>query len=308
LELRHLKYFLAVAETLNISEASRRLRVAQPSLSRQIRALEFEVGQPLFDRHRGKLSLTAAGAVLRQGTSRILEQVEAAVEQARQAGAAPVTVLRVGYYGMMWATVIAAALRQFRRLCPKTKVTFAELSPAQIVEALKQGALDLAVVGHGTGGDCRELSLTRIASVAALLALSPEHPLAKRRVLSLEDLRGETFLTYAPGYAPGRDASFLRACRKAGFKPKLACEARGLPALLLLVAENRGVAIVSPFAPRAPHPGVVFVRLRPPGVTFDIAVAQRRNLPPMGRRLADLIVEVSRRDLLEKSGPASAGG
>ena len=299
MELRHLRYFIAVAETLNISEASRRLRVAQPSLSRQIRDLEFEVGHPLFDRHKGRLSLTAAGRALRKGTAPIVAQVEAALAQARHAGATPAAKLRVGYYGMMWATIVASALRQFRRSFPNTVVTFAELSPAQIVEDLKDGSLDVAVLGHGAPACGRECVVAKIASVEALVALSVENPLAKHRLLSIGELRDQTFLSYASGYAPGRDTSLLRACRVAKFKPKLVCEARGLPALLLLVAENRGVAIVSPFAPRAPHPGVVFARLRPPGVTFDISVVHRRDLPAAGRRLAELIADLGRRDLLK---------
>ena len=291
MELRHLRYFLAVAETLNISEASRRLRVAQPSLSRQIRDVEFEVGHPLFDRHKGRLSLTAAGHALRKGAAGVVTQAENALAAARQAGTAPPSPLHVGYYGTMWATLVAAALRQFRRQFPKTQVTFSELSPAQIVEQLRKGTLDIAVLGHGDANRRREFVSVKIASVQALIALSIENPLAKRRIFALEDLRDETFLSYAPDYAPGRDDSFLKACRAARFKPKMVYEARGLPALLLAVAENRGIAVVSPFAPRAPHPGVVFARLRPPGVHFELSVVRRPQVAPGGIRLAQLIAE-----------------
>jgi DNA-binding transcriptional LysR family regulator len=297
LEFRHLRYFLAVAESLNISEASRRLHVAQPSVSRQIRDLEFEVGHPLFDRHKGRLSLTAAGRGLRSDTARIIAHVEAALANARMAGKTRTIKLRVGYYGMMWATVIASALRQFRRLQQKSVVTFAELSPAQIVAELKKGDLHIAVLGHKCGMSGREIVMLNIAPVAALVAISTENPISKRRILCLEDLREQTFLSYAPDYDPGRNTSLLRACRAAKFKPRIVGEARGLAALLLQVAENRGVALVSPFALRAPHPGVVFARLRPPGVYFDLTVAYRRDLPPVGQRLAELIAETSRRDM-----------
>jgi len=300
-ELRHLRYFLIVAETLNISEASRRLRVAQPSLSRQIRDLEFEIGHPLFDRVKGRLSLTATGKALRKGAARVVVHAEAALANARKAGTRPTAELRVGYYGTMWATLVASALRQFRLLYPKAVVSFSELTPAQIVEELKKGSLDIAVLGHLTEQLSRDCLVVKIASVEALIAVSAQNPLGKRRKLSLVELRDQTFFSYAPTYAPGRDASFLKACRVAGFKPKLVCEAKGLPALLLTVAENRGVALVSPFAPQAPHPGVVFAQLRPPGVTFDLCVANRRGLPPEGGRLAGLIAEVSRRDLLRQS-------
>jgi DNA-binding transcriptional LysR family regulator len=165
------------------------------------------------------------------------------------------------------------------------------------VEKLKNGGLALAVLGHGTVGCRRECVVVKIAAVQALVALSAENPLAKHRIFALAELRDQTFLSYAPDYAPGRDASFLQACRAAKVKPQMVCEAHGLAALLLSVAENRGVAIVSPFAPRAPHPGVVFARLRPPGVSFDISVIYRRDLPPAARCLAELIAEFTRRDL-----------
>jgi DNA-binding transcriptional LysR family regulator len=225
----------------------------------------------------------------------VVVQAETALVAARQAAAVPSAALHVGYYGTMWATLVAAALRQFRRQFPKTQVTFSELSPAQIVEQLRKGALDIAVLGHSDVSRRREFVSIKIASVQALIALSAENPLAKRRILSLEELRDEPFLSYAPDYAPGRDATFLKACRAAKFKPKMVCEARGLPALLLAVAENRGIAVVSPFAPRAPHPGVVFARLRPPGVLFELSVVHRRHLAQAGLRLAELIADVSRK-------------
>jgi DNA-binding transcriptional LysR family regulator len=292
-----LRYFLAVAETLNISEASRRLRVAQPSLSRQIRALEFEVGHPLFHRKKGRLSLTEAGAALRGQASKVVAQAESALRHARNAGSNSEYELRVGHYGTMWATVVAAALRQFRRHFPRQVVHFAELSPAQIIEDLRRGVLDVAVLGHGDAALKSDCVVLKIAPVAALIALSAENPLAKRRVISLAELRGQTFISYAPDYAPGRDKSFLQACRAAGFKPKMMCEAIGLPALLLAVAENRGLAVVSPFARRAPHPGVVFSKLKSPGVIFNIFVAYRKESPASAQRLAELIAQIGRRDV-----------
>jgi DNA-binding transcriptional LysR family regulator len=297
LELRHLRYFLAVSETLNVSEASRRLRVAQPSLSRQIRDLEAEIGQLLFSRHKGRLSLTPAGEALRKEAAQIVPGVESAIARVRKTGSGSVIRLRVGYYGMMWATVVATALKQYRRLFPRAEAEFVELSPAEITVEFRKRALDVAVLGPGDARSSPNCVVIPIASVAARVALWSEHPLARRRTVALHELRDETFLTYVAEYAPGRDTPILKACRDAGFRPRLSREARGLPALLLLVAEHRGVAVVSPFARRAPNPGVVLIRLRSPGVMFEISAAYRKDASSAAKCLAELIAETGRRDL-----------
>jgi len=296
-EFRHLRYFLAVAETLNISEASRRLRVAQPSVSRQLRDLEHEIGHPLFRRHPGRLALTPAGTALRRRAALVVADVDLMLTQVRTVATEAAGELRVGYYATTWSNLLAPALPQFRRLFPKVLLRALERTPAQISQDLKRGEIDVGILLPGSVIRSGDYVATPIGSVPAFFALPAGHSLAKRRTLALAEMRGQTFLSYATSIAPDRDRKFIAACRRAGFKPRLLQEANGLPALLLGVAQNRGVAVVSVFATRLPHPGVVFSRVAPPGVPLEVSVAYRRDAPASARRLTELIATAGRKHL-----------
>lgn len=295
LELHHLRYFCVVAETLNVTEASRRLRVGQPSISRQIRVLERDLGQPLFHREKGRLVLTPAGVELRREAARVVADFDATLAAFRVPDQRGVRELHIGYYGVTWATLLAPALPRFRRLYPHVVVSGVELAPAAILSDLKHGALDLGVLPPGTPAHQASLTVQPIGAVPALVALSVDHPLAKRRKLQLAELREETFLTYATHLARGREQPLVAACRHAGFKPRLLREVPSLPALLLAIAQNRGIAVVTPFAQASPHPGVIFSRLQPPGVLLDLYVGYRHDRPEAVRKLAEFIATENRR-------------
>ncbi len=295
MELRHFRYFCVVAETLNVSEASRRLRIGQPSLSRQIRALERDLGQALFTREKGRLALTEAGKAFRNRAARVITDFDAVLADFRASVKRGSGELRIGYYGLTWATLLSPALPRFRRLFPSLVLSGLELAPTEILSRLRKGTLDLGVLPPATAGQTGNIVVEKIGTVPALVALSVDHPLAKRRKLRLHDLRTEPFLSYAPNLARGREKPLLAACRTAGFRPRLLRDASGLPGLLLGVAQNRGVAVVTPFARTSPHPGVVFSQLEPPGVTLDLFVGYRRDGSDAARELARLIGSENRR-------------
>jgi len=289
MELRHLRTFLAVAGTLNISEAARRMHVTQPALSRHIRDLEQAVGHPLFYRGRGRLRLTAAGATLRRHGARAVAAVESALLQARGAADQEAAVLRVGYYGTLWASLVAPALQRLRREFGRIETQISEQTPAQLAVALRGGRLDVALIGPIDSVGSREIVVMPAATVDTLVAMAADHPLAKKRVLALADLRHERIVSFARHVTPGRDGELMAACRAAGFTPRLVRKATTLPALLLAVAAGDGVAFVTRIATRAPHPGTVFTEIAPPGVPLTIHVAYRRTGPPAAHRLAELI-------------------
>lgn len=292
MELRHLRTFAIVAETLNISEAARRLRVTQPALSRHIRDLEHTVGLPLFVRHRGGLRLTASGITLREHGGKALAAVDAALRSARGAGSKEDAALRVGYYGSVsvWASFLAPALEKLGHKFPRTAARLVELSCVQLVAGLREGWLDVALLGPGDyeriPGVEREVACT----VPALAMMPANHRLAKKRLISLDDLREEEIIGATPQVAPGRYRSFLAACRAAGFTPKVANVASSLPETIMAVKRRMGVAIVGPPAMAVPHPGMVFIKLRPPGVLLELYAAFAVNAGPVARVLAGLIV------------------
>jgi DNA-binding transcriptional LysR family regulator len=294
MELRHLRTFLAVAGTLNISEAARRMHVTQPALSRQIRDLEHAVGHPLFYRGRGPLRLTAAGAILHKHGARAVAAVDSALRRAQGAADRTAATLRVGYYGTLWAALVAPALQRLRRESGRMEIRISEQTPSQLAAALRDGGLDVALIGPIDNIGARDVVVMPAATVDTLVALAADHPLAKKRRLALADLRRERIVSYARHVTPGRDHGLIAACRAAGFTPRIAHKATSLPSLLLAVAAGDGVAFVTRTATRAPHPGTVFTEIAPPGVPLTIHVAYRRDAPPTARRLAELIAAAGR--------------
>jgi DNA-binding transcriptional LysR family regulator len=297
MELRHLRTFVAVAETLNISEAARRLRVTQPALSRHIHALEDIVGHPLFVRHRNGLLLTASGITLRDQGAKALVAVDAALTSARGADSEVGTVVRLGYYGIsVWANLLAPAVETFSRRFPHVTLNMVEQSSVHLAAALRKGELDVALLGSGDYDRIPGV-VTEVACTVPAVAMMPaNHRLAKKRLITLDDLRDEPIIGFTHQDAPGRSRSFIAACQVAGFSPSIAYVASILPELILAVKKQMGVALLSAFATTVPHPpGVVFIKLRPPCVPMDVYAAYALRGPSAARSLAGLIIAEARR-------------
>lgn len=294
MEIRHLRTFLAVAETLNISAAARQLRVTQPALSRQIQALEHLIGRPLFMRRRNKLFLTAAARALRNDALSVIAAVETALHNAREASQAP--TLRFGYFGLsVWEPLLAPAVETFSRKFPDAKLTLHEESSGELAIRLREGLLDVAVLG---AGDYLHISgaTTEIACrVPAMAVVAANHRLAKRRIITLEELRDETIVAYTRQNSPGKYRALIAACQEAGFKPRISYVASMFTELCTEVKKQMGVAIMSAFAEAVPHPGVVFVKLKPPGLVFEVHVARTHSASPEAAELAQIIIAQAQR-------------
>lgn len=296
MELRHLRTFLVVAETLNISEAGRRLHVTQPALSRQIRDLEHAVGHALFVRHANGLRLTATGKTLRAHGAKAVAAIDDALQRARGTAVQEPATLRVGYYGgvSIWAAVLAPAIKKFGRKFPRLNCKAVELSGSQMVKELREGRLDAAVLGPGDYPRLRGVTIEEACVVPGWVMVPLNHRLAKKRLIALEDLRGEEVISLTRQVAPGRDRSFIAACRAAGFSPRMVNVAASLPDAILALTARMGVGIIGSFAMKQPHPGTVFIKLRPPGVPLTLFAAHTSS-SAAARHLAELIVAEARR-------------
>lgn len=293
MELRHLRTFVVAAETLNISAASRRLGVTQPALSRQIRELEQAVGQPLFVRHPGGLRLTASGTALKERGTKAMAAFDEALRCARGEDASAPTALRVGYYGTMgtWASVLAPA---FEKMGPTTTFSVIESTSGQLVVELREGRLDVAVLGPGEYPGIPGVTLERVCQFPAMVLAPVNHRLAKKRAVALEDLRDEEIISLSPESAPGRDNAFIAACRAKGFTPRITAIGASIPEAITAGIKRMGVGIVGNFAMNLPYPGVVYIKLKPPGVTLDLFVAYQTG-SDAARSLAALIAVEARR-------------
>jgi DNA-binding transcriptional LysR family regulator len=216
-ELRHLRYFVAVAEELNFSRAARRLQMAQPPLSVAIRQLEQEIGTSLFIRSSREVKLTEAGCALLAGARRTLAEAEAAVTAAQRAGAGEVGSLRVGYNWSARFDTLPRLGQAFQRRRPDVELLTEEMRPNLMSAGLRSGAIDVALALYPEISG--ELSYRPIRSERVVAVLSASHPLAHEEEISLDAL-AEEFLLFPRHVAPRLHDFYVNLCRSAGFEPK----------------------------------------------------------------------------------------
>ncbi|MBI5424720.1 MAG: LysR family transcriptional regulator [Opitutae bacterium] len=299
MELRHLRTFLVAAETLSISAAARRLNVTQPALSRQIRELEREVGHSLFVRHPAGLRLTATGRALRERGAPALAKMEAALSFAQGEAVREPAVLRVGYYGTMviWSRVLAPALEKRTRRQPETTYAVQELTNAQMIVALRDGALDVAVLGPGDLPNAPGVTIETACEFPVSVLVALDHPLAKKRQLSLDELRDQEIISLSPESAPGRDRALIAACRAADFTPRIFSAGATFQEALLLGAQRGAVGLAGTFGAGIRSnlfPGLACIPLKPPGVLLPLHVAHVAHMES-ARLLAETIGTEARR-------------
>src|ERR1700749_49747 len=215
MELRHLRYFLAVAEELNFTRAAKRLNIAQPQLTQQIKALEAEMGVTLFDRTGYRVELTDAGRTFMPQVARILADVRSAVTLAKRAALGDVGHVRVGFTeSASFNPRVTAAFRNFRTAYPEVEVSLEESPTTVLAAALREGRIDAAFVRpplRAVGG----LGLHIVDEEEMVVAVSTGHPLAERPDLEMKDLADETFVLYPRVDGPGLADTVIAACERA---------------------------------------------------------------------------------------------
>jgi DNA-binding transcriptional LysR family regulator len=288
MELRHLRYFVAVAEELHFSRAAARVHVAQPALSRQIRALEEEMGLRLFERDRRRVALTAAGAAFFEEARSVLGDVDRAVETARRAARGEHGALRIGYVPAGVFTGLPDLVRAFRRRLPGVDVRLQEMNPAMQVEALLADRVDVGFVR----GPVHEpaLAAKTVLEEPLVAALPAGHRLGGHTRLGLAMLAGEPFVLQARSRGPGSHDQILAICRSAGFSPRVVQEGSNID-VLSLVASGAGVAIVPTSLRVIRRAGVIFRPLRERPVTQLNMVWRKTATSPV---LREFLAEVER--------------
>ena len=287
MELRHLRYFVMAAEELNISRASARLRVSQPAVSRQIHDLEDELGVAVFARENNGLSMTGAGEAFLVHAREILRQAGKAVAHMNSFRQQPVKNLTIGYIAPALANVLTPALRKFTRRNSGIEVKLKELSPHDQVKALRDGRIDLALVGNPVEKLAAEFEVIILRRIPFQAVLPDDHPLAKRTRLRLKELENDTFIGFDEDAFPGRNGSISSACKEAGFTPRLLFRVENLTALLAIVATGKGVSLAPAEVSQLPHPGAVFVELTQPVPSVASAAVMRKGDP--SKAVAELL-------------------
>ena len=275
MELRHLRYFLAVAEELNVRQAAGRLHVSQPPLSRQIRDLEQEVGVKLFVRSRRGMQLTDAGEMLLSEVRQILRGTQRAIKLVQAASRGAAGRLEIAYSAVFFDPVLLRRMRVFRERFPMVEFGLRELQPHQQVHELLNRRIDLGYVGIPFPELDSELTFECVRRVALWVALPPGHRLVKQRITSAS-LQNETFISVRH-HAPGFHNWFVNLFRSAGFVPTFGEEADGVLSLLGLVSVGLGVALVPETFRKLPYVEVEFRPLASAVPTFDFHIAWHRD-------------------------------
>ncbi|WP_244970774.1 LysR family transcriptional regulator [Gordonia jinghuaiqii] len=287
MELRHLRYFAAVADTCHFGQAAASLHVAQPALSYAIRQLESELDVTLFTRTTRQVSLTPAGEYLRVQAERILAGVDDAVDGVRRIAAGRSGLVRLGLTGIAAFSHLPRIARVVKRELPDVDLRISSdmLTPVQC-EAIRTGTLDLGVLRPPTVGEDIEMRVIDVEPM--VLAVSVDHRLAVEPVVSVTDLRNEPFVMYDSRDSAVNEAA-MRACRAAGFVPDRAHEASGTAVLLALVAAGLGVSVLPASVRSLPLDGLV-VRDLVDADTVEVALAWRAGgADPVIGAVADVI-------------------
>jgi DNA-binding transcriptional LysR family regulator len=277
MELRHLRYLIAVAEELSFTRAAERLHIAQPALSVQIRQFEAELGTELFDRSRRAITLTEAGTVMVAEARELLRRLDRAVALVRQMGAGAVGRLTIGFVPSASNAALPPLLTRFSATNPDVVLELREMAPAPLVSSLREGELDVALLYLPF--DDPGLAQAVITREQFVVALPAHHRLAERPSLAAGELRDELFVLPADHGMPGLHAQVLAICRDAGFVPRAVQDDVWLVQTIVgLVSASVGVALVPASAQALTREGVVYRPLSQAGDhVVELAALWRRE-------------------------------
>jgi DNA-binding transcriptional LysR family regulator len=278
MELRHLRYFLAVAQTLNFTKAAAHLHMAQPPLSRQIRELEDELGVELFDRRGKRVTLSSAGMVFADRAQRILASADAAVIDSQRAARGEIGRLAVGFFEHIAYTLLPALIREFQQSFPDVSVELRWFTAAEQFNALARGEVDVAFV-RAVPPDT-ELRSTMILREPFVVALAKDNPLATKRTISIVDCASMRVINYRKDVAPDYHAIINQLCALGGFSPSPLFEMGQIYASLGLVSSGFGIALVPASVQHVHMDNVVYRPLRERQAVSELQLAWTNPSPP----------------------------
>ncbi len=277
MELRHLKYFIAVAEELHFARAAGRLHLAQPSLSKQIKQLEQELGFPLFYRTKQRVELLDAGHVFLDEAHRILRQAENAVESARRAHTGQSGRLLIGFSASATLEVLPKVLRKYLELYPNVTVELSEMTTIRATELVLDSPLSVGLLRSPSLLNKELFSIETILREPFVVAVPDSHPAAKQDSVRIKTLAGEPFIV--PPRQPGWDYAdtIFQILRENAVEPRIVQEARQALAVVSLVAGGLGVALVPASFSNVRLPGVTYRPIKGRSLTTDLAMVWKRN-------------------------------
>jgi DNA-binding transcriptional LysR family regulator len=273
--LEKLRLFLVVLEEGSLRRAADRLRISQSALTRQMQALELEVGGLVLERTSAGVHPTKGGQALAVRAKPLLADYDSALAEVRRLNRGASERLRIGYIASAVQEYLGPALAALRRTYPRLKVEMLDQTPGEMITALRQGKIDLALTLHGIDLLSRDFYTRKLGTVRSVVALPVSHRLAAEKQVSLSQLKGETFVQGSDEAVPGYNQRITQFCRKVGgFRPRLATidPASSLVESLAVAANEEAISIQPAFIAHLKAPNVVLVPIADAGVTWDVFV------------------------------------
>ena len=283
MDLRHFRYFIAVAEELSFTRAAVRLHIGQPPLSMLIKAMETEIGVKLFDRNRRRVELTPAGVIFLDKARNVLKGADDAVSSAQRVARGEGGTLRIAYSSTPpMLSAFRTAIRDYRTSYPLVRLDLTYATTAQQIDGLLADRFDVGFFRPSPFLKIRsELETIVLLKDHLAVVLPPEHPLAEHRgLLPVIALERENFVFFPPDAGAGVYDHVIALCSRAGFMPQVVQASRDVASILGLVATGLGISIL-PSAFRQEIDGVVFRKLRDEAADSRVVLAFRRGELPM---------------------------
>ena len=277
MELRHLRYFLAVADAMNFSRAAERLHLSQPPLSQQVRRLEAELGAKLFDRSKRQIKLTTAGEIFATKARAILAQCDEAAKLAARAERGEFGHLRLGLWQLpvppVQTRLIIECLRAFVKSSPDVHLTLESLLPAEQIKAVKDGGIDVGIVRLPVAQKSRGIAIETVLREPMVLAMSENNSLARFKTVPLRELSNQRYIMFARDANADFHHFIAKACRKEGFSLNIAYFQDDLYSVWALIGAGLGVALAPASLQELRLPGIVFRKFEPAAPVMEMALA-----------------------------------
>ncbi len=303
--IERIRSFIAVVEEGSVNRAALRLRITQPALSRQMKALENEVGGRLLDREAGGVTPTDLGHALIAGMRPVVRSYDAAFTNIRRRAHGPRAVLRVGYLISAAAAVLTPALDKVRKQHPGLRFRLFDMSPREQIDALRSGELDVALIGQEGAVAARDFYSRKLCSMGVCAALSVDDPLAGRARIHIKDLKKHGFIGVDEDQMPGRNAWMKALCRQAGFRPGFISTTDGITHVLGEVAAEGAVTLLPDYFRSFKHPGVIFVPISDAKAVWDFIILWQRGRTPDTTHLLVEALTAAARGLAQKPSRAA---
>ena len=272
MELRQIRSFLSIAETLHFGRTAALIHLSQPALSLQIRALEKEVGVQLLERNRRKTTLTPAGRAFRDAAAVGMAQLDNATRSARLAADGKLGLLRIGFISTAGSELLPNIIRVFRASNPAVEFSLRNILTAEQIRMLESGALDIGFLRLPIGGHT-QLEVSTVHREPFVLVVPASHPLAKRKKVRLNEASGQDFVMYDRTHAPGFHDQVFGILRDSGIVPNVRQTAGEMPTLVSLVAAGMGISILPTSAVKHNVAAVVGCEIADPIPMSEIGLA-----------------------------------